>query len=84
MKRRGLLQTILAAIVLPFLPRGRVPIESVVVSVAEPITVIDPSARLLMEGPLATETFPFFWDAQVVEGILAVPLLDTLIARDSS
>lgn len=30
----------------------------------------------------AEGVFPFFWDTQMVEGILSVPLLDVLIAAD--
>lgn len=77
MKRRSFLQAVAGLVLsaaLPVLPRR-----------AEPLSVIvDEEAALPIPhfetGAVAESFFPFFWDAEVVSGLLAVPLLDILVA----
>jgi hypothetical protein len=51
----------------------------------------EPVIATLSEAPVytlgtassaAVATFPFFWSPEIMEGVLSVPLLDTLMAEE--
>lgn len=50
------------------------------VDITNPCSDFEPDAlKAFQVVPAELTVFPFFWDTQIVEGILAVPLLDVLI-----
>lgn len=77
MKRRSFLQAVaglVLAALAPFVPPRP----------AAPLLVADEMAGLPLvvfeTGAVGGAYFPFFWDSDLVSGVLAMPLLDILVA----
>ncbi len=80
----GWLAAIPALLGVAALPEANAGPEALAAETAPAALLVFDEAHAEFGVTAAEETiFPFFWDAEVVSGILAVPLLDALIAEES-